>query len=99
MRLTRGGGPPGLCGTWEGRRQCKEDDPEASVPGSHMIGNTHGAIGAPQCQYRGETGLGMEEAAPPICACGGVTARRLPTRSDPPGPALGPWDPWGEAGI
>lgn len=63
MRLTRGGGPPGLYLTWEGRRQCKEEDPEASVPGSHMTGNTYGAIGAPQRQYCGETGLGMEASS------------------------------------
>ena len=28
-----------------------------------MTGNAYGAIGAPQRQYHGETGLGMEEAA------------------------------------
>ena len=38
-------------------------------------------------------------AAPPVCAFGGVTGRRLPTRSDLPDPALGPWDTWEEAGI
>ena len=37
--------------------------------------------------------------APPVCACGGVTGRHLPTRSDLPDPALGPPDSWEEAGI
>ena len=63
MRHTRGGGPPGLYLTWEGRRQCKEEDPDASVPGSHLTGNTYGAIGAPQRQYHGDLGLGMEASS------------------------------------
>lgn len=77
------------------------------MPGSHMTGNTYGAIGAPQRQYRGETGLGMEassqeESRPSVHveeSLRGAYPPALTGHSCRPGPALGPRDPWGEAGI
>lgn len=69
-----------------------------SLDREHLWGNRSPLMSVPQGDRAGYVSK-QPGGAPPVCACGGVTGRCLPTGSDLPEPALGLPDPWEEAGI